>query len=150
MIETIVTKIPAFDPALRRYALYQIPGLLVAAAAIGLLYRWTSLPGWAAVSLVLIWVLKDAALYPWLRSAYEPDPGSVIERLVGLPGVAVEPLTPSGYVRVRGELWRAEAVPSNVEIRPGQTIVVYAVRGMILVVRDDAGKSPDGSIDQPG
>lgn len=150
MIETIVTKLPVFDSALRRYALYQIPGLLVAAAAIGLLFRWTSLPGWAAVSLVLIWVLKDAALYPWLRSAYESDPGSVIERLVGLPGVAVEPLAPSGYVRVRGELWQAEAVPPEVEIGPGQAIVVHAVRGTILVVRDHAGKSLDGSIDQPG
>ena len=149
MIEIIVTKLPAFDSALRRYALYQIPGLLVAAAAIGLLFRWTSLPGWAAVSLVLIWVLKDAALYPWLRSAYESDPGSVIERLVGLPGVAVEPLAPSGYVRVRGELWQAEAVPPEVEIGPGQAIVVHAVRGTILVVRDHAGKSLDGSIDQP-
>ncbi|SVB08576.1 uncharacterized protein METZ01_LOCUS161430, partial [marine metagenome] len=94
MSEATVTKLPVFDSALRRYALYQIPGLLVAAATIGLLFRWTSLPGWAAVSLVLIWVLKDAALYPWLRSAYESDPGSVIERLVGLPGVAVEPLAP--------------------------------------------------------
>ena len=101
------------------------------------------------MSLVLFWVLKDAALYPWLRSAYQSDPRSVIERLVGLPGVAVEPLAPSGYVRVRGELWQAEAVPSEVEIRPGQTIVVHAVRGTVLVVRDDAGKSPEGSIDRP-
>ena len=150
MVETIVTKLPAFDSVLRRYALYQIPGLLVAAAAIGLLYRWTSLPGWVAVSLVLIWILKDAALYPWLRPAYESAPGSVIERLVGLPGIAVEPLAPSGYVRVRGELWRAESVASDVEIKPGQIIVVHAVRGTILVVRDDAGKSPGESIDQPG
>ena len=52
--------------------------------------------------------LKDAALYPWLRTAYETDSRRVIERLIGLAGVAVEPLAPRGYVRVRGELWQAE------------------------------------------
>ena len=148
MIRITVTKLPTSGSTLRRYALYQIPGLLVAAAVIGLFFRWTSLPGWAAATLLLTWILKDAALYPWLRSAYESDPSSVIERLVGLPGVAVEPLAPNGYVRVRGELWQAETVSSKTAIKLGQTVVVHAVHGTMLVVRSDAGELPDQGSDQ--
>ena len=120
--------------ALTRYVLYQIPGWLLAVAAAVLLHRRVGLPGWAALALVAAWALKDAALYPFLRDSYEPDPRSVIERLVGLAGIAVEPLTPRGYVRVRGELWLAEPIAGDVEIRRGHPVTVDAVRGATLLV----------------
>ena len=127
----------AFTPrtALTRYVMYQIPGWLVAVAAALLLHRWSVLPGWAAVALVVVWAAKDAVLYPFLRASYEPDGRSVIERLVGLGGTATEPLTPRGYVRVRGELWLAEAVIDDVVIASGQAVTVAAVRGTTLLVR---------------
>ena len=120
--------------ALTRYVLYQIPGWLLAVVVAVLLHRWVGLPGWAAAALVVAWALKDAALYPFLRTAYEPDSRSVIERLIGLEGVAIEPLAPRGYVRVRGELWLAEPIANDVEISSGLPITVDAVRGTTLLV----------------
>ena len=126
--------------ALTRYVLYQIPGGLLAVAGALLLHRWIGLPGWVAIALVVGWALKDAALYPFLRASYEPHSGSVIERLVGLGGIAVEPLAPRGYVRIRGELWLAEPIATDVEIPRGHPVTVDGVRGTTLLVR------PTGSI----
>ena len=120
--------------ALTRYVLYQIPGGLLAAAGALLLYRWVGLPGWVAIALVVGWALKDAALYPFLRASYEPPSGTVIERLIGLGGVAVEPLAPRGYVRVRGELWLAEPIAADGEIPRGRLVTVDGVRGTTLLV----------------
>ena len=130
--------------ALTRYVLYQIPGGLLAAAGALLLYHWIGLPGWVAVALVVVWALKDAVLYPFLRASYEPHSGTVIERLIGLGGVAVEPLAPRGYVRVRGELWLAEPIAADVEIPRGHPVSVDGVRGTTLLVR------PTGSSDTTG
>ncbi len=138
---------PTHGAGLRRYALYQIPGLVIAAGAVLLIHRWTALPGWAAVGLIVAWMLKDAALYPWLRSAYEPDSRRVIDRLVGLTGVAVEPLKPHGYVRVRGELWRAEPVSPADDIDAGHAVTIDGVRGTTLLVRAGAGQPPPATPD---
>ena len=120
---------------LTRYVLYQIPGWLLAVAAAVLLHRWVGLPAWGAAALVVAWTLKDAALYPFLRTAYQADSRRVIERLVGQRGVAVEPLAPRGYVRVRGELWLAEPITADVEIPRGRQVTVDEVRGTTLLVR---------------
>ncbi len=118
-----------------RYLLYQIPGWVVVLGAALVLYRWGVLPGWAGALLVVGWLIKDAALYPLLRTAYEIDTRSAIERLIGLRGVAVEPLAPQGYVRVRGELWRSEATTGDPAIRRGHPVTVHAVRDTTLIVR---------------
>ena len=133
---------------LYRYLLYQIPGWLLAIIAAVLLHRFANLPMWAGIALVAGWAVKDALLYPFLRSAYETDPSTAIERLIGLDGVAVEPLRPNGYVRVRGELWLAEASPTTAIIRNGHTVRVDAVRGTTLVVchvdpRHDTSRASD-------
>ena len=128
---------------LTRYVLYQIPGWILAMAGALVLYRWVGLPGWAAVTLVVAWALKDAALYPLLKASYEPDSRTVIERLVGLGGVAVEPLAPRGYVRIRGELWLAEPTAADVHIRRGHPVTVDAVRGTTLLVRPGHTGSSD-------
>lgn len=115
--------------------LFQLPGLMVAAGAVAALSRWGALPNWEAATLLVAWVVKDAALYPWLRSAYETDSRLVIERMIGLVGVAVEPLAPRGYVRVRGELWQAEPATRDLKIDSGHAITVHAVRDTTLLVR---------------
>lgn len=130
----------------RRYALFQVPGLLILVGVVVGLYRWAMLPGWGAVALVAVWILKDAALYPWLRTAYEPDSRRVIERLIGLAGVAVEPLAPRGYVRVRGELWQAESAEPGNTIDAGRAVTVHAIATDVLLVRpfsDSPPSAPD-------
>ena len=118
-----------------RYTLYQIPEWVLAAGVAVLLYRWDVLTGWNGVLLVAAVMVKDAALYPLLRTAYETDAPAAIERLIGLRGVAVEPLTPYGYVRVRGELWHSRTETGVPPIHTGHTVTVVAVRGTTLLVR---------------
>ena len=133
-----VSQVTRSRRTLRRYMLYQIPGWMLAFAAAVMLHRWVGLSVWGGVALVVGWAVKDAVLYPFLRTAYEPDSPSAIERLIGLAGVAVEPLAPHGYVRVRGELWRAEPHAAGIEIRRGHAVTIDAVRGTTLLVRPDS------------
>ena len=126
---------PTPRSTLVRYTLYQIPEWVLAAGAAVLLYRWGVLGGWTGALLVAAVMAKDAALYPLLRTAYESDASTAIERLIGLRGVAVEPLAPQGYVRVRGELWRSEATTAGRAIHRGHPVTVHAVRGTTLLVR---------------
>ena len=133
--------LPTSNRTLRRYILYQVPGWLLCAAMAVILHHWAGLSAWIGLLLVVGWAAKDAALYPYLRHAYEPDAPPAIEQLVGLAGVTVEPLAPDGYIRVRGELWRAEP-QAGAEIGPGHLVTVEAVRGTTLLVRPHGTTDP--------
>jgi len=50
---------------------------------------------------------------------------------IGNRGRAATPISPTGYVRVNGELWRAS---SNSSIDAGEEISVVGVEGMMLLV----------------
>ncbi len=76
-------------------------------------------------------------MYPMLRTTYEPGVKTGSEQLVGAKGVAKEELAPHGYVRVRGELWRAEVGQSRSPISVGSPIRVLAAEGMTLIVEAD-------------
>lgn len=118
----------------KRYALFQLPGWVVAAVVLLGLMEWIGLSLEAASGLFTVWVIKDIALYPLVRTAYESDVKTGVERLVGEKGVAQKWLDPHGMVRVRGELWQAEAEPSERLIEPNSEIRVTAARGLTLIV----------------
>ena len=147
--DEIVGPVPGATPrsTLVRYALFQIPEWVLVLGVAVLLYRRGLLPGWAGGLLVAASMAKDAALYPLLRTAYETDTSSAIERLIGLRGVAVETLAPRGYVRVHGELWKSEATAAGAEIPPGNAVTVHAVRGTTLLVRPEPprNRAPRGA-----
>ena len=122
---------------LTKYWLLQVPGWLFAAVVVTGLYYWKGIPIWLALSLFSLWVVKDLVMYPLLRVAYEPGVKTGSEQLVGAKGVAQEELAPHGYVRVRGELWRAEVGQSRSPISVGSPIRVLAAEGMTLIVEAD-------------
>jgi membrane protein implicated in regulation of membrane protease activity len=118
---------------LTRYTLFQIPGWVLASTVCGALWWAEILPAWAAGLLVALWVLKDAAMYPLVRKAYEATPtGS--ECLVGERGIARERLAPRGYVEVRGALWRAEVARGTRDVDPGEQVTVCGANGLTLFV----------------
>jgi membrane protein implicated in regulation of membrane protease activity len=119
----------------RRYLLLQVPGWILVALILAGLCRWADLPLWAAFGAYAVYVGKDFVLYPFLRRAYEPDSRTGVELLAGERGVAETELNPEGFVRVRGELWRAQIEPGSAAVRPGEPVVVVAGRGMTLIVR---------------
>ena len=118
-----------------RYTAFQVPGWIVASVGGWWIYRTVDVPLWVASGVLVVWVIKDYALYPFLRFAYEPNRLLPIERLIGELGTAVRPLAPNGYVKVRGELWRATAEVSDESVGEGDAIEVTSVDGMTLVVK---------------
>ena len=117
-----------------RYLALQAPGWVLAAWVLWLLAEHDYLSTWLAALGWALFVLKDFALYPWLRDAYAAGNPDATAALLGRTAEARERLAPSGYVRIGGELWRAELAPGSAAVESGALVRVRAVRGLTLVV----------------
>jgi membrane-bound ClpP family serine protease len=122
---------------LSKYILLQVPGWMLAVLVLWFLRRGIGLPGWVAIGLFVLWLVKDIVMYPLLRTAYESGVKTGVDQLIGACGVAQDELSPRGYVRVRGELWQAEARPNDQPIPAGSTVKVLGAEGMTLIVRGE-------------
>jgi membrane protein implicated in regulation of membrane protease activity len=118
---------------LKTYIVAQLPGWFLAVLAVAALSRWMALPGRVAVLAVILWIVKDLLLFPTMRRYYRSDPAE--RRIVGQRGTAVTDIAPTGFVRVRGELWQAA---SEQEIVAGSEIYVRDIHGLRLTVRREA------------
>ncbi len=121
---------------LTRYYLFQIPGWLLAVVLVAVLHSGLGLPAWAALTVLGVVVMKDVVCYPFLRKAYRLE-ASGAARLVDLRGVARDSLNPTGYVSVRGELWRARTGPGATAIPAGAEVRVVQGHRMTLTVTRD-------------
>jgi membrane protein implicated in regulation of membrane protease activity len=132
---------PRWTPKiLLRYALLQLPSQALAVLVLVLVRRWLDLPPWLFWTCIAGWVLKDVILFPFLWRAYDWDRAGRANSMVGLRGEAVEQLAPAGYVRVRGELWRAEVVGDGRPIEAGEAVAVRGSRGLTLLVEPTGGE----------
>ncbi len=125
----------------------QLPDVLLAALAVWALWSWAGLPGWAAGLAFAIWVAKDVALYPLLRGVFVQGPSKWVgvARLLGAVGVVTQELSPHGWVRVSGELWRARSSERDGPLLPGVRVRVLEVRGMTLLIEPDAADTQSHS-----
>ena len=125
-----------------KYALVQIPGIAAAALVAAALHHWLGLPRFVGVAGVLLWVLKDIAMFfvTWRSYAGGGGTGS---SMTGLEGEALERLAPSGRISVRGENWAARVKDEADCIEKGAPVRVEAMDGLTLVVSEGRpGKSP--------
>jgi membrane-bound serine protease (ClpP class) len=60
-----------------------------------------------------------------------------VESLIGVSGVAVSDIAPSGQVQAAGELWSAEAVAGSKKIHKGDRIQVVKIEGLRLQVKKE-------------
>jgi len=130
----------------QRYVLYQIPGWILSILLLAALNEWVSLPLWAAALLFAAWVVKDFAIYPFVRIGYEREKTG-IEKLIGAPAVVKHRLDPQGFVEVGGELWKAEAPSSQAPLERGRRVRILGEEGMTLLVaaEEDAG-TPEAEV----
>lgn len=119
---------------LARYWLLQLLGTLVLVLILFLFRRQFDIPLWIVVVVVIVWVIKDAVLYPLLWRSYDPGYPSA-HTMIGARGEAVERIDPAGFARVRGELWRAELAAGARPIEAGEPVHVEAHRALTLIVR---------------
>jgi len=117
-----------------KYLLLQLPALAMLVAVLLILDHWLALSAQLFWGVLLLWVVKDLLLFPLVWRAYQPTPAAGHQRLIGQTAVAVEPLSPSGYARISGELWscRLEAGGS---LPVGSEVTVTGLNGLTLLVR---------------
>ena len=129
--------------ATQRYILLQIPGLALAGLVAYWLVREELIPIGGAWALVILWILKDAAFYPLVRKAYGNSPGRHVGReyLEGSVVVVEERLDPDGWVRLRGERWKARA--SRGALEPGDRARVLVVRDLTLELGPNVDDGPE-------
>jgi membrane protein implicated in regulation of membrane protease activity len=126
--------------AIRKYVLLQLPELVALIILLKLLQRWFPIPEWLFWISIAVWVLKDAILFPFVWRAYDSGRPED-DRITGARGIAKERLAPSGYVFVRGELWKAVLMKGIPPIEEGEGVLVHGKKGLTLVVKPDKGES---------
>lgn len=117
-----------------KYALVQIPGTVLFLLIVVFVNRKLGLPFWLFWGMIVGWVIKEVVLFPFVWRSYDSRP---IHPMVGAHGVAVDRLAPSGYVRVRGELWQAELANGYGSVDSGKAVRVKEAQGLKLVVEPE-------------
>jgi len=130
---------------LAKYILFQAPGWIAA-----VYLAWWAHTDWGlsllwAVSGVCLFVVKDAVLYPFVKTAYSVAPGKGAAPERGTCVVAAEDIDPQGYVRISAELWKAELRAGSPAIPAGAAARIYSVDGLTVIVEtpESAGSSED-------
>ncbi len=121
-------------PIYLRYILLNIPGLAAVILILIIIRHWVVLPVWLFWSIIAFWIIKDAVLFPVVWRAYDWEQSARSRSMIGERAVVKERLAPSGYVQVRGELWRAEKVGPEEPIEVGQPVQIVKMEGLTLFV----------------
>jgi membrane protein implicated in regulation of membrane protease activity len=120
-----------------RYALLQLPAIALLVLALIFVQRWVTIPAWVFWGSITLWIAKDVILFPFVWRAYDWNHSGSENSLVGKTGIVQDRLTPSGYIRVRGELWQAEVVGGSPPIDKEEKVRVQGMRGLTLLVQPD-------------
>jgi len=91
------------------------------------------LPVGALVGIMIAWGAFSAWLFIFTTRALEKQAEVGLPSMVGALGRVASRLSPSGLVRIRGELWNATS--SEGDIEAGENVVVVGERGLKLEVR---------------
>ncbi|NIN01859.1 MAG: hypothetical protein GTO24_28295 [candidate division Zixibacteria bacterium] len=117
-----------------RYTILQVPAVALLVLILILLRRWMDLPAWFVWGLVGLWVAKDVVLFPFVWRAYGQQRGEDTRAMVGAQGTVEDRLSPSGYVRVHGELWQPEVMGGGYAVDRGKGVRIQAIHGLTLLV----------------
>ncbi len=117
-----------------RYTLFQLPEMAIVGVALVAGVQYEVVPAFWARILFGVWIVKEIALFPFVRAAYEPSDPNVSSMLVGRIGVVTARLDPRGSVRVGSELWRACIDSGCDPLDEGNEVCVKSVEGLTLHV----------------
>lgn len=117
-----------------RYALFQLPGLGLIIILLWWLTNKFHLPLIYSAAVFSLWLIKDIVMFPFLWRSYDNNSQNVLESMIGKHGTAVDDLDQCGYVRIGGEMWRAEVLPGKVPVKKGDRVIVTGVDGLMITV----------------
>lgn len=123
-----------------RYGLLAIPGTAALVLILIVVRFWVPVPIWLWVTLILLWILKEIFLFPFVWRAYDSGATELTHPMIGLKGVTKERLAPTGYILIQGELWKAEKMVNEPPIEKDRWVRVAKIDGLKLFVVTD---SPD-------
>jgi membrane protein implicated in regulation of membrane protease activity len=118
-----------------KYVIFQIPDILILVLILFVTRWWIDLGSWWYGVIIGLWIAKDVLLFPFLWRAYDTSHPGDAKSLIGTEGIAEEPLNPSGYIRVHGELWQAEVMGKKSQVEKGETVLVKGAYGLTLLVQ---------------
>lgn len=133
----------------RRYTLLAITTSLLEQAALVAVVLWLlpraaiNIPIWGLILMMIALGTYNYINYRLGKKALTKKP--IISLDIGSRGRAATPISPTGYVRVNGELWRAS---SNSNIDAGEEISVVGIEGMMLLVSSIEKDNRTGEVDK--
>jgi len=119
----------------RRYTVLTITTTLLEEAALVAVVLWLlprvaiNIPIWGLIIMMIALGVYNSITYRLSKKALVKKP--MISPDIGSRGRTTTPISPTGYVRVNGELWRAS---SSSTIGVGEEIAVAGMEGMTLLV----------------
>ena len=120
------------------YTIYALIGTVIEQAALFIILRWGlphffnfNVPLWVIVVLMLGLLVYSVYTYRLGRRALSGAPLVAPEAIIGCEGIVATPLDPKGFVKVKGELWRAT---SESVLEVGDEIIVIGITGIKLKV----------------
>ncbi len=135
----LLEKIKKIPPrVLIKYILLQIPSLLILLIVLYLLQKSFNISAAAILIIVLLWIIKDLIMFPFVWRSYDTNPHRTVHSMVGKKGIARERLDPSGYVLIGNELWNAEVAEGYTTIEEGNPVTVIDIAGLTLIVSPGA------------
>ncbi len=123
---------------LSRYALFQLPELVLVGMALLILVGLNVLTADVGWLLLALWLLKEIVLFPFVRRAYESSDPSGAAPLLGATGTVINRLDLAGTVRIGPELWTARLEAGSDPVEVGTTVCVKSVEGLTLHVAPES------------
>ena len=122
-----------------RYSLFQLPELAAGVLALFVLVRLDLISPTGGWILLGLWFVKEVALFPLVRRAYEHADPSATASLIGRPAVVTKRLDLRGTVRVGPELWWARLPAGAQPVEEGAEVTIKGVEGLTLQVESPSG-----------
>jgi len=126
---------PWTSAVLGKYVALQVPGWILLVAVMYVGRAVFGFPSWVIWASLVALLIKDAAIYPLIWRSFARTASDAPEPRIGTVGVVERVLSPTGYARFRGELWRATLEDGEAHVDVGEKIVVRGIEGLTLVVR---------------
>ena len=123
---------------MRARLIFAIVSTLLVEAALVAIVRWglpqfgIHLSLWGLIALMMAWGIYAVYAYRMGSRALRRKPVAGFTAMVGSKGRVVNPLAPEGFIKVKGELWRA--ISSDERIEVGDEVTVVGQDGLKLMV----------------
>ena len=117
-----------------KYVLIQIPSTVLLILIIFTINQKVGIPPWLFWGIIIGAVIKDIVLFPFVWRSYD---SRSTHPMVGARGIAVDHLSPSGYIRIHGQLWQAELKQGYHSLESGKPVLASDVQGINLIVKPE-------------